>query len=209
MAYRTCDYCNSKVETDANFCPNCGAPLPALEAEPVVVPPAPTFSPTGYNTVTGGYEPVATEPTNTYYGSKPGILGSWKTSVGASVVGCLCSFLCNSSLEVSSGATSTTALIGALLIAIVFAVAGGVYALVFYPKYFQGEPRQVSSATVSFLNLFFGGIIFGCLWNHNLTRGERGISNIVFVVILGLSIILAILAMVGVFAYSGVYGSAI
>lgn len=215
MASRTCEYCNSSVDTDANFCPHCGAPLPTLAAEPVIVPPAPVYSPTGYNTVNGGYDPNANsyEPSRTdtgptYYGSKPGVLGSWKTSVGASILGCVFSMACNYSMESTSiQGASAVAVLCAGIIAILFAIFGIVYALLFYPKYFKGEPRACNSNYISFFNLFFGGIIFGCLWNHNLTRGEKGISNIVFVVLIILAFVLGVLAVVDAAMYGGMYGA--
>ena len=54
------------------------------------------------------------------------------------------------------------------------------YILKVYPTLFTDQPMTTSSAMVSFLNLAVGGIIFGCLWNHNLTLGRPGKSPTVF-----------------------------
>lgn len=54
----------------------------------------------------------------------------------------------------------------------VWAVLCIVYAQVFYPSYFREKPFLKSRRVISFANLLFGGIIFGCLWNSNLTRSK-------------------------------------
>lgn len=53
------------------------------------------------------------------------------------------------------------------------------YSLLIYPTLFSKHPKITSNKAVSFCNLMFGGIIFGLLWNHNLTRKERGISYMI------------------------------
>jgi hypothetical protein len=41
----------------------------------------------------------------------------------------------------------------------------------------------MNSRVISFLNGLFGFIIFGCLWNSNLTNKRKGISNVVYAVL--------------------------
>ena len=106
---------------------------------------------------------------------------TWKTSVGMSICGAIVGMLVNSLLT-SIGMIGTV--IDSVLIVLFI-----VYALVWYPSYFTDSPKLTSAGTISFLNLFAGGIIFGCLWNHNLTRHGKGISNIVFVVFAIISIL--------------------
>lgn len=106
-------------------------------------------------------------------------INTWKTSIGASVAGAIVYAvvygLCNQFLPPWPQGTVITVLL---------VVAITLYALFFYPSLFTNPGKQKNSAAVSFFNLFFGGIIFGCLWNHNLTRGEIGMSHIILSVII-------------------------
>jgi hypothetical protein len=111
------------------------------------------------------------------------ILANWKTSVGASVGGFfLAAFLTGIIDRFST--LSTEILFGALIAEVVFWGIGIWYALAYYPSLFNKNcTRTASSATISFMNLFFGGIIFGCIWNSNLTKKTKGVSNVVFAVL--------------------------
>lgn len=79
-------------------------------------------------------------------------------------------------------------LIGPLSAAI-WAILCTIYALVFYPSYFREKPILKSRRAISFANLLFGGVIFGCLWNSNLTRSkilerpQKGTSYIVLTIL--------------------------
>lgn len=106
---------------------------------------------------------------------------TWKTNVGMSIVGAAVGLLV-------SGLLSTMGMAGTVISAIL-TVLFIVYALVYYPSYFTDSPKLTSAGTISFLNLFAGGIIFGCLWNYNLTKRSKGVSNVVFVVFAILSIV--------------------
>lgn len=57
------------------------------------------------------------------------------------------------------------------------------YAAKVYPSYFTNKPMLRSSNAISFANFMFGGVIFGCIWNHNLTTRTKGISYIVAIVL--------------------------
>lgn len=63
-----------------------------------------------------------------------------------------------------------------------------VYASVFYPSFFGAKPKLKSSRAISFLNLTFGFIIFGLLWNTSLTKKVKGTSSIVLIVLTALSL---------------------
>lgn len=124
------------------------------------------------------------------------VLGTWKTSVGFSIlglVGGLVGFLLTQSLVVIP-----TALLGDLAgadrqtvypfialftttIVCVFAIA---YAVKIYPSYFGGKPVLRSSKVISLCNFASGGPVFGALWNRNLTRRTKGVSHIVWTVLL-------------------------
>lgn len=67
------------------------------------------------------------------------------------------------------GVILSVALTGALLY----------YSLLVYPTLFGKSPKITSNKMASFFNFMFGGVIFGLLWNHNLTRKERGISYMI------------------------------
>ena len=117
------------------------------------------------------------------------LLSNWRTSVGMTILGivlgiainCIGAYSyvsVNSDLVVSSTGSHTLALIVQLIVAL----AGIIYCVVAYQSYFTESPKVTSPGTVSLLNGLFGGIIFGCLWNANLTKRNKGISWIVFIV---------------------------
>ncbi len=81
-----------------------------------------------------------------------------------------------------------------LIIAGLFFIFGIVYALKIYPSYFTVKPMIRNSNVISFLNGLCGSIIFGCIWNSNLTNRKKGVSNIVYVVVIILSAILMFVA---------------
>jgi curved DNA-binding protein CbpA len=70
-------------------------------------------------------------------------------------------------------------LIGILVVELLLSI---IYAIVVYPSLFTATPRLRSNYAISFCNFFFGGFIFGLLWNDNLTNKKRGISYRVFIV---------------------------
>jgi hypothetical protein len=78
------------------------------------------------------------------------------------------------------------------------------YALRVYPSYFTDKPVFKSSKVISFANFTFGAVIFGALWNTNLTEKKKGVSYIVSAIGSGLSaaqflfgIILALVTLFG------------
>lgn len=59
-----------------------------------------------------------------------------------------------------------------------------VYAAVFYPSYFRKQPLLRSSKLASFFNFACGGPLFGALWNRGLTNRVKGVSHVVWIVLL-------------------------
>lgn len=131
-------------------------------------------------------------------------LKKWRTSVGFSVLGVLAVWALNGLLAVAS--MVITAIIGAflpglhggdLLFSLVFLMGNMAlivcciaYAALIYPSYFTDLPLFESPQLISMLNLLFGWIVFGSLWNSCLTKSregatrKRGISFIVYSVLM-------------------------
>lgn len=69
-------------------------------------------------------------------------------------------------------------------VALALNLAGVLYALLCYPKYFGGDGfAGKDPRLVSFLNTLLGGF-FGLLWNHNLSRGQKGMSHVVYAILM-------------------------
>ena len=100
-------------------------------------------------------------------------LAQWKTSVGAFVVG----LICNAAIGGVAGYASSALWV----VGIVYVLAVVYYALGYYPSLFKGGAQARSSAAVSFGNGFFGGLVFGAIWNSCQTNGKIGVSHYVFV----------------------------
>ncbi len=110
------------------------------------------------------------------------VLANWKTSVAASICGLLAGGMRDGLIELASS-LSYDASVLAFAVSLIFAAVSIWYAASFYPSLFRADcQRSSSSAAISFMNLFFGGIVFGCLWNSNLTTRNKGVSHIVYVV---------------------------
>ena len=126
---------------------------------------------------------------------------NWKTSILFSILGYVLGklFLGTALVVVmmlpaefflasTGGSTSSTAVSQFIRIplVIILLILELLYAIGFYRSYFTKSPWLKSSKAISFCNLMFGGIIFGCLWNHNLTLSQQtqsrmmGISYKVF-----------------------------
>lgn len=174
---------------DATIAPSVESIPGASASAPIPLPPRPSFD----------YSPLRGYP----------VLRFWKTSVAFSILGVVANAMTAwaiaaiaflillpsfaSGIESMLGAL-TTGLIVTMIAFIVYAALGIVYAAVFYRSYFTEKPRLTSSKAISFLNLFFGGIIFGCIWNYNLTRSQmssklqKGSSSIVYIVLTAVAI---------------------
>ncbi len=119
------------------------------------------------------------------------VLEAWKTSVGFSVLGLIPGFLLFVFLGtlVAMPLMMLTAMLGGSeemfpqLSGMVGNIVMFVYAVKFYPSYFTDKPLLRSSKAISFANFMFGGLIFGLLWNGNLSKKTKGISYIVAAVL--------------------------
>lgn len=114
------------------------------------------------------------------------VLQKWKTSVGYATLGLVGNFLffmlltlvfaCGYELYIGDGPASYSAgslgnLAGAPA-GLVTYVLLAIYAGFVYPSFFKEKPLIRSSKIISFTNPFFGGLIFGLLWNSNLTKSH-------------------------------------
>ena len=122
---------------------------------------------------------------NNVNGKSP-FLAQWKTSVGAFIAG----LVCNAFL----GGIARYLPDSLLIVGVVYSIAVFCYALGYYPSLFKDGARARSSAVVSFGNAFFGGLVFGAIWNSCLTNGKIGISHYVFVGILAVIFVLSFAA---------------
>lgn len=145
------------------------------------------------------------------------VLQTWKTSVGFSVLGLLVGFpllvslgtLLAIPLMMLTGLSSTQRGTGGPeLSGLVGNVLMLVYALAVYPSYFSANPRLRSSKAISFANLMFGGLIFGLIWNGNLTKKTKGISYIVSAVLSGLTCLSLAVSIAGALLFGAASGSA-
>lgn len=114
------------------------------------------------------------------------VLQKWKTSVGYAALGLVSNFLffilltlafaCGYELYIGDGPASYSAaglgnLAGAPAGLITYVLLA-IYAGFVYPSFFKEKPLIRSSKIISFTNLFFGGLVFGLLWNSNLTKSH-------------------------------------
>jgi hypothetical protein len=124
------------------------------------------------------------------------VLQTWKSSVGFSVLGGLfgtpllflaspIAFLYIRLFPMWTGPPNPKAFV--LILGLVGNLLMLVYAAKFYPSYFTEKPRLGSSKLISFANFMFGGLVFGLLWNGNLTKKTKGSSYLVSAVLSGMA----------------------
>jgi len=201
-----CPQCNNVMSMPDDSavvrCPTCQAEVNAAEAAALA----------GANQQTGAQQtpqnPYGNAMDTTYLSTPQApasapLLGTWKTNALFTVLGVLAAgafngFVGATTTDANGMSSAPSSLQG--IFALVYLVFCIVYALKIYPSYFSEKPMINSSEAISFLNTFAGGIIFGLIWNHNLTRMEKGIAHIVYVVLIGVSFVVAILMVVGIVA---------
>ncbi len=136
------------------------------------------------------------------------VLKSWKTSIGFSILGAFAGLLVGELI----GRLVYVSEILCLVLGFVYIAMMIVYALVVYPSYFKEKPLVKSSRAISFLNLFVGFVIFGCIWNHNLKSSQvketprKGVSNIVYTIFQVILVLLAITMIVLSYLPQGFWG---
>ena len=107
---------------------------------------------------------------------KAPFLDSWQTSIGASIGGFIASGILQRILYAMHVTTLGEFVLYEIFVAAFYGVAIW-YVVAYYDKLFEPNcPHKISNSIVSFANLFFGGPIFGCIWNMNLTIKQKGIS---------------------------------
>ncbi len=115
-------------------------------------------------------------------------LANWATSAGYTILGILA---CTAVNALTSNAMLSTASFSVASMGVIFSfiylVFVIVYAVKIYPSFFSSEPMVNGSSAISFLNGFAGGIIFGLIWNHNLTLKRKGVAHIVYVVLIAVA----------------------
>lgn len=125
------------------------------------------------------------------------IVKHWNPSRASGAIGVVCFFALWSLVAFAVGSLYALALgpgelsrdVGTLLAGVVQLAVMLVYAAVFYPSYFAGDPVLKRSDDISFANYFAGGIIFGYLWNRSIRfsqyvkRPEKGSSYVVATVV--------------------------
>ncbi len=110
---------------------------------------------------------------------EPPVLRRWKTSWGFSVFGALVFGV----LSVIAG-NAITDMVALCWINAIWLALIAVYAACIYPSFFsEGSMLGDSPKVISFFNFFFGGVIFGSLWNASLTNKKKGVSRVVCIVL--------------------------
>ena len=193
-----CPVCNQDIavadDREFTFCTNCGAkllpPTAAVNAGSAFDTPSSPYpqqvqypgqpAPAAYDGYAPGrtpVQPVATQATTPF-------LAQWKTGVGATIAGILVSAAVSGVSEVIVQTATTNAdikiyLWACFLVTLVWAIL----CFAVPPKRFKPDYRG-SNGGVSFVNGLLGGIIFGCLWNSNLTnKNTKQCSHIVLGII--------------------------
>lgn len=157
----SCGICGAAVEHPQRYCSECGTSIDWEKASPAP-PPANRVHP----------------------------LTVWKTSTGFTLLGIFAGLLAPFLLGILAllvifpltvlGLPPTYQAVVYIIIFAIFPVFSLVYALRILPSYFEANPLLSSSKVISFLNGLFGGAIFGCWWNGNLTGKRKDSSHLVF-----------------------------
>ncbi len=107
------------------------------------------------------------------------VLDNWKENKAMCCLGAICCISFNVVFEMMNN-------IGviAMLVALAYVVFQYIYALSIYPSFFTKKPKMTGNWKISFLNLFLGGIPFGIFFQNNIPKREKGISPLIFTVLL-------------------------
>jgi hypothetical protein len=202
-----CPQCNNVMSMPDDCatvrCPSCQAEVRTAEAaalaggtpDPGVQQQQDPFAAAAGTVGQAGYPAPPQPPTGAFSGNAP-LLGTWKTNALFTVLGIVAAIILNGFMGQSGNANSPFAASGGAVMGVLslaYLVFCIFYAAKIYPSYFSDKPTLTSNEAISFLNGLVGGIIFGLLWNHNLTLREKGISNIVYIVLIATSFVLVFL----------------
>lgn len=136
------------------------------------------------------HQPFAPQPPYGAGGQAPNqFLASWQTNIPLTVMG----IVAIGAFGGWFGAQENPGTL-AVLLGLAYSIYAIVHAAWIYPSCFKEKPVIASNEAMSFLNAVAGGIIFGLLWNHNLTRGQKGVAHIVYLVLLAVGVVLSVLA---------------
>lgn len=207
-----CPLCGSNMRVPKGqthcYCPSCGEQILAsaaiafaTEAKPTQKPPSQTdaissIAPDGPGTDGARDSSSSTEsstaaPNVEVVAEKP-FLDNWKrTPMGMAVLGfflpaptILMYLFVLTARNIFLKTSATAYMIAIIVIAVIFCIVAGIYALRIYPSLFTDNPKIESRGAVAYLNVAFGGIIFGSIWCSSLTKRRSGSSQVVFVVLL-------------------------
>ncbi|MDR2538856.1 MAG: hypothetical protein LBC43_04385 [Bifidobacteriaceae bacterium] len=148
-----------------------------------------------------------------YYRKQTGfpVVDAWVVDSGRTALGIIIAFIVSAVFSYHQSALTTSlwndwGRLGVLPFYFIFGVTVLVlgafqiwYALVVYPSLFSDNPKLRDNGRISLLNGLLGGLIFGLLFNHNLTRGQKGISYIIYACISALSELTVLFALFSIF----------
>jgi len=122
-------------------------------------------------------------------------LKNWRTNGGLTFLGIAINVILDRFVlgNINVYSISYEAIIFTQVMLYIYMIIGIIYATVIYPSLFTDNPKAQSPNTISFLNGFFGYVIFALLWNRSLTKGMKGISHIVYIVIIVVMMIIYLL----------------
>ncbi len=174
-----CPLCGEMIrvpdDTSNCFCPSCGKQIMTSAAIAFV---SSSQASTAASTVASTVQGTSGETVSP-------LLNGWKTQSGYVAAGIIVGVLINGSLNsLSSNVTNYNTILVLFLVSLACSLACLAYALFVYPTFFKSEPLVKSNATASFLNGLAGGVIFGCLWCSNMTSRKKGISHIVYAILI-------------------------
>ncbi len=189
-----CQSCGAIVADEAKFCSNCGQrlessnhPIPnetaSASADGTATQPESTFVPPSYE----DQHYISALASGTTCGTR---FFAWETSVGATIGGLAVLAVLDRLFERlipwlygMNGMVAFVALLATSTVFVAYRIASLVYSLGVYPTFFEPTPKLTDNVKISFLNGMFGGIVFGCLWNANVTKGKVGNSCVVYAVL--------------------------
>lgn len=218
----TCSNCGAEIQYQQPSCLNCGCPFdwsttlppqePYGQQPPAAAQQVQYAQPIGQQQLNQTQAPYYQGQQNVQSGyayagaSSAPLLQTWQVSIGATIAGIIVSSGFSGSSSIIENYQGNLANLIALscvilVITLVITAFSLVYALVFYPSFFGPNPKLRSNTAISFLNGFTGGIIFGLIWNYNLSQKKKGVSYIVATVFAGIGILSGIAGLVALLSF--------